>query len=395
MNENNAKKYIRSAEAIPQRHTPEHTKKLLAALGKSFEKIKFLKIYGESGKSLLASRLSYLLTASGFRTGILSLSHPENASRESILIDGAIISASLFADATSTVATTLLQEGLSSEAPVSEEILLASGLLALSRENCRFIILECTSATNSAASAISAPILNVITHVCAVSVAKSICKLLDKTGEETVTCMQSPDIMKYITDRCAEVNCRITFPIVSNSLYIMEHTLGKIRFFYNKKEYLLSCGSKYELYAALSLIECHHALIRRGVRLTQTALSVALSATPNKRYFHVFSMFPYILLDAANTPDRLEALAETLVFQKGILNTAFDVWATKNSAETIKEAFQKHDVLSLRTLTLLDEDNIYRSTKNALREYDKSLPLLILGNGDLICQIEKTLQNLI
>ncbi len=388
MNENNAIKYIRSAEAGSFKHTSEHTKALLKALGEPLEKIKIIKIYGEVGKSLLALRLSHLLSAAGFRVGILSLSHPETASRESILADGTPISASRFAEAVSEVAAVLASEGAAS----SEELLLASGLLALQKENCRFVLLEISALPHSAATALSFPLLNVITHTENEETANAICTLMDKESDETVTCVQSAAIMKRLTDRCAQVNCRITFPIVQNSLYIMEHTLGKIRFFYNKKEYFLSGSSKCELNAALCLIECYHALIRRGVRLPSAALPKALAAMPCKRSFHVFSMSPPILIDAADTPLRLRSLLDTLTFQKDIVGTTFDIWTVQKTSEIIQTAFAP---FALRSVTFIDEKNLYRSVKLAFRAYDRKATLLILGDADLVCEIERTLRNLI
>ncbi len=392
MNENNAVKYIRCAAKTSSKQTLLHTKALLNELALTPGKVKLIKVYGEVGKSLLALRLSHMLSASGFRVGILSLSHPERASRDCIFVNGEVIPSTLFAESVGKVSEALQKETLSFATPTDEEILLASGLLALKKEDCRFVILEISARQNSASAALDDPLLSIITPIYDLAAAKNICALLDKNHAEAVSAWQISSIQDLITNRCVSINRRRTYPILANNLYIMDYTLGKIRFCYGKKEYIVASGAKYELYAAILLIECYQALLRSGVRLTSSALTSALIHAPATTNFHVFSVSPTLLLDAADTPVRLEAVWETIAFQKQILGDTVAIWTSNETLSEINLALKEEDAPSLHLLTCLDEKNIYRSVKLALRERNPNVPLLILGTADFICHVERILK---
>ncbi len=393
MNEINAVKYIRSSSALPDKQTPEHTRHLLRVLDEPHSKIKFLKIYGEAGRSLLASRLSRMLAESGLSVGTISLTRPQNASRESILFGSTAISGIAFAEAVERIASILQlpNDELAGHSPTAEELLLCAGLVVLREMGCQFIILELADAPHTAASVIDAPLLSIVTATESEAVAMRICSLLDKNSGETVSALQPPHTTKRLIDRLAALNGRLTFPIKQN-FYIMEHTLGKIRFFYDKKEFNLNSGAEYELYASLTLIEVYRALVRRGVRVMEQALFYTLLAPSSEIHFRVLSVDPIMISDAADTPARLACLRKTLLFQRPILGNVLEIWTNARVADDITAALTDDGAMTFHMLLKLDEKNIYRAVKNALRERDRSVPLLVLGDAEFVRHVYRTIQ---
>lgn len=391
MNENNAIKYIRNGSGTPSPRIPDHTRQLLHALGNPARRIKVIKVHGEVGKSVLALRLSRMLTEGGYSVGYISLTHAETASRDAILINGNPITGEMFTESVNRTATALQKLSVSEVSPTAEELLLAAGLVSLETLGCNLLVLEIGSIPHSAALALEQPLLNIVTKIYAHEVARLVCSLLDKTSEETVSSLQSPDVSHLLTARCAQVNCRLTLPIKGN-FYQVEHNLGRIRFFYDKKEYVLSSGALYEIDAALTLIESYRALTRHGLRLVSSGLTSALHASADTGHFSIFSVSPIILMDRATTSMRLSVLLETLSLCHDVLGNEFDVWTAPAYQETVRNGFSKENDPLLHSLLVIDEKNPYKAVKLALRDRNGDIPLLVLGDRDFVLYIDRTLK---
>lgn len=391
MNENNAIKYVRNGEKISSPRTPEHTKQLLNTLGDPARKMKVIKVYGESGKSILCSRLCRMLTDAGYSVGMISLTHIERASRDSVRMNGAPVTSESFTRSVCRTADALHSIPASDTMPTAQELLLVSGLLCLEALGCNILILEVASTPHSPALALATPLLNLVAKIDTPPAANTVCALLDKASEETVSVLQSHEVARMLTERCAQVNCRLTFPIKSN-FYQMEHTLSKIRFFYDKQEYLLSSGALYEVDAALALIEGYRALTRRGLRLLPTAPASAIRASADMSHFGIFSVTPTILLDRAITPRHLLSLFETLQLHEDVLGNEFDVWTEPAYESEIVEAFSKENAPRLCSLLVIDEKNPYKAVKLALRDRTNERPVLVLGDSNFLSYINRTLK---
>lgn len=391
MNENNAVKYIRNGSTVPSPRIPDHTRQLLQSLANPARRMKVIKVFGEVGKSAFALRLSHMLTAAGYSVGYISLTHAEAASREAIRHNGAPITGAAFTEAVNRTAEALQAPSLPALTPTAEELLLATGLVALEGLGCNLLILEGDSIPHSATAALEHPLLNVVTKTQDAEVARRICSLLDKSGGETVSANQTPSVARLLTERCAQVNCRLTTPIKSN-FYQMEQTLGGIRFFYDKKEYVLASGALYETDTALTLIEAYRALARCGLRLTPPSLTAALHMGSEKGLFSIFSVSPTVLMDRATTGARLSALFETLSLHKELLGEDFEVWTAPAYQNAITDGFSAENAPRLRSLLVIDEKNPYKAIKLALRDRTGDLPLLVLGDCDFISYVDRTLK---
>lgn len=391
MNENNAIKYVRNGEKISSPRIPEYTKQLLHTLGDPARKMKVIKVYGEVGKSVLCTRLYRMLADARYSVGLISLTHPETASKDSILMNGKPVTGELFTQSVNRIAGVLPTLPTSDVAPTAEELLLAAGLLCLESLGCNLLILELASKSHSAALVLNTPLLNVITKIQSTSLGGTTCSLLDKTSEETVSVLQSPEITRMLTERCAQVNCRLTLPIKGN-FYQMEHTLAKIHFFYDKQEYVLSSGALYEIDAALGLIEVYRALIRRGLRLGSVNLANALYASADRGHFSIFSIAPTILLDRATAPASLSSLFETLRLHEDVLGNEFDVWTTPAYEETVTESFVQEGAPCLCSLLTIDEKNPYKAVKLALRDHMSDRPIVVLGDSTFLAYMDRTLK---
>ncbi len=386
MNENNALKFIRCAKHQSNRTTAEHAAQLLSALGDPSHGMKIIRIFGEAGRSTFARRLSCLLTDSGFSAGILSLSHPENASEEHIQFQGTPLSSAFFTAAVNRVAEA--EKALDGPSATAEALLLATGLLALRELKCQFVLLEMPNNRWCAASALGSSLLRVVMPLASEETARTVCSLLGKTGSETVSTFQPPAVLRLLTEQCAAINGRLTVPIKTN-FYETERTLGRIRFFYDRTEYLLAGGAYYEIALALALIETNRALLRVGVKLDRGSVFVALQLPPSPTHFQVLSLSPTVILDAADSPMRLSAFLESIVFQKELLGNIFDVWTEPSLEAIVRVAFQNYPSLSPGTVVCIGEQNPYRTVKLALRTREPNRPLLVVGSDSFVQYIKR------
>ncbi len=381
MNETHATKYLESLPRIAPSATAERERRLLTALGDPQKKTFLIKIIGEAGKSSASSLLASLLRQGKITAGTVSLT-PTADPRRAIQIDKEPPSHKDFAAALTRAWNAARELGLAD--PTYEEMLLATALTLFAESGCR-VVAAALNGAPSAASALAMPNLCLFT-ACTMEKAAELVPLID-TPQDLVSAPTEPSVYRLLTERAAATHCRFSFP-TKNDVGETAVENGNLHFTYRGTPFSLPTLALYQKGNALAVIETYRALVRQGFRLTEAHLQGALSAFSTPLCFRVFSLSPLWLIDAADTPLRLAALAESLAALPHRVDAPFTLWTEPHLADAAKTALGAY----VGETVTLEKDTLRRTLKKT--KPPKESPLLVVGSKDFAQEALRALTDL-
>ncbi len=383
MNETHATKYLLSLPHTHPNGTAERARRLLEALGTPQKNIFVIKILGEAGKSSASSLLASLLSHGRIPQGSVTLT-PKDEPRLAIQIDKAPPSHKAFSDAVTRAWNASRATGIAD--PSYEEILLAASLSLFSESGCRVILVELRSNSRlSVASALPSPRLCLLTAT-AREKAAELMPLID-TAIDLVSAPQEPSVYRLLTERAAVTHCRLSFP-TKNDIGETSLQNGALSFTYQGKSFSLPTLAHYQKSNALAVIEAYHALVRQGLRLTEQNLTDAFSDMSPSLCFRFFSLSPAWLIDSADTPMRLAALAESVERLPALFGESFAVWTEPSLKAACRDVFGDR----ISHIELLERGTLHRALKKTRPPKDS--PLLIVGSEAFTAEAHRALGNL-
>ena len=422
----NAVKRVLSAQKECDRRAADRYSLLFHALGIGTKGIPLIKIHGEAGKSACAVMLSHALTACGYRTGTVTTPFSHTMT-ECITADGKPISMDAFADCVSRVCAAVgdIQRRLSTLPDLSDEekedlddeglafysyqktaeafslcadeLLFAAALLYFAETDRQIVVAEIpTGVRGNAYRLPTAPLLSIVTATPTPEVAREICEALDRRSGETVSAMQAPVITRMISDRCATVNCRLTFPI-KKDFYLTELAANRLGMFYKGVQYTLNCGAYYQALNLLTVLEALSALKRNGFSVDAASASVQplYGSAGVPLQFTAISLAPTILTDFADTPARLTALAESIGYHEQMANTPITLLlplSEEDDEQTIAPFREKG--LTVSRIIRTDISNPLRVMKPIVKGLDPEGTFLITGPRPFVYELHRALLGL-
>lgn len=311
MTHTNAEKMIKNASMTD---FADDLGQILNRLDNPEKKVGIIKIYGSSGKSSVCALLSAVLSAAGYKVGRLTTPFVHSV-QDSICIYEKPIPIDFFTKSADKVYKAVSNVRKSREidedfAPSKHSLLFATALSAFADADCDYAVME-IPADNISHTAFNSPIISVISSTDSEDDAKSICARLDRNSKEVVSALQTKEIYKLISDKCAEINTRLTIPI-KNSFIFMRSAIKHMEFTYNGKIYSNGCGAYYQTYNMLTVLEATEALRRCGIKIPGTDICSAVLCEGVPLCFEIISIMPTIIVDRANTAKRRKALIESL-----------------------------------------------------------------------------------
>lgn len=422
----NAVKRILTAPQGSDRRSRDRLSLLLRFLNISLKGITLIEVMGESGKSACATMLSHALTADGYRTGTVTTPFSHSMT-ECITADGKPISMDDFTECVNRVcvATAEIRIALSSLPelseeekeslnetqralyayrtstdlfePFSDELLLAAASCHFTKIGCQVAVIEVPSGTRGGAYRLPiSPLVSVITSTESVELAKEIGAHLDRKTHETVSALQEREVTRIISERCAAINCRLTYPL-RNKLYLTELATNRLRAFYKDMEYTLNSGAPYQLQNLLTVLETLAALKRNGFSTDPAAATFqplfGTAGVPLQ--FTAISVEPNVITDFADTPARRKELAQSLSYHKQILQSPITLIApcSEESDSVLCQPFVEKDLKVTKVLRT-DVSNPLRAMKPIIKELSPSDTLVILGHRSFVYEIHRTLMGL-
>lgn len=418
-----AVKRILAAPTGSNRRSPDRVSLLLRYLDVSLRGLAVIKILGESGKSACATMLRHALTDGGYRTGALTTPFSHTAT-ECIAVDGEPISMDAFADVVGRVwnATRAIRAALDaldyaeeeepteeplrsllayrrqdlSFEPFSDELLLVSALLYFTEQGCRAVLLEIPSDERSGAYRLPiAPLLSIVTALESPDTVARVCRRIERHSRETVSGLQDPTVTRAISDRCAAINCRLSFPL-KNDFYLSELAANRMQFFYRGTEYVLNSGALYQAHNLLTVLEALSALKRQGFAVSpETASFQSLFTTAGvPLQFTFVSLKPIVVTDFADTPPRLASFAESLSYHKDVRRVTLLAEQSPLENDALAAFFASRDITVTRVIRG-ETATALRTVKPVAKALCPEDALLIVGSRPFVYEIHRALIGLL
>ena len=373
----NAEKLIKCAKGTD---SADNLGKLLGCLGNPEKKLGIIKIFGGSGKSSVCTMLSAVLSAAGYKVGRLTTplihSVPNN-----IRIYEKPTSIEFFTKSADKVNKILLNikksdEEYSDLAFSANDLLFATALTAFADADCDYALIEVPT-ENISHTVFSSPIISIISTSADVNIAKSICARLDRDSKEVITAIQSREVYKLISDKCAEINTRLSMPL-KNAFLFMSATVKHAEFTYGGKVFTVGCGSYYQVQNMLTVLEAVAALKRCGLKIAGTDVCSAVLSEGIPLRFEVISILPTIIIDRADTKERRNALIESLKKLDSQISVSPIVICDGDRKNISEEFFAAGYRASLNEANTKE---LKKSLREILPNLDESSTLIILGSS--------------
>ena len=307
----NAEKMIKNA---PQASTAGGLERVLRALGNPEKKMGVIKVFGESGKSSVCALISTVLSAAGYKVGrlVTPVIHSVTAS---VSVCERPISITDFTNAADEVRKTLAEERKIQEDGIfelsSDDLFFATAFTAFYKSECNLAVIEIPT-SNTTHTAIDKSLLSVIATIHSAAAAHSICSKIDRNCGEVVTATQAREIHDVIFNRCVQINTRLTFPLKS-SFHLMSSSPKRSEFTYKGQVYSIACGALYQIDNFITVLEASDALRRCGLKIHSDAICASVFAEGLSLRFEMISIMPTVIIDRADSKDKLEALSRSLI----------------------------------------------------------------------------------
>lgn len=342
-----------------------------------------IKVFGESGKSSVISMLSSALSGAGYTVGTLTTPFIHSL-ESSFRISGEPISIDTF----TSYADTVISEAIALHKEYGYEFSKCDVLLAISAcifkgETCNIGIIEIQEGS-LASSLFAVSPLSIITSVKDQRTVNLLCPLIERTAGEVISAIQSKEIYKVISDRCAEVGARLTIPL-KNAFLFMRVSTKRLDFTYEGKVYTLKTGAYYQAQNFLCTIKAIEALRRAGFKIDniQVAASGINDSLPLR--FEVISVLPTIIVDRADTAERRRQLIDSIGKLDGIHGDVNVI--CEHDLKTIQDEFT---ILGSKLNGIeIPLKNARSMLKSFYRTVDESSFIIIIGTSEYCEEISK------
>lgn len=291
---------------------------LLSRINNPQRRIKYLRLAGSNGKTVCAEMLISVLTQAGYTVGTLRMPLRDEP-RENICIGKKSLDMDEFSEYITTIkhaASAKFGDGTSPVLdPSRAEILLCTALLAFSHHKCDLCIIESDHFGEDPSKHLSPPFAAMICGTIPSNDTAEISRIrsyICRGIQEIVSAPQNSEAYRIISDTCYSISCRLTLPS-RNSIGIRRLTFRGTDFVYKGKAYSLRLCGRFQISNAVLVLEAVEMLIRKGFKISDTAVLEGLEATAIPAKFEIVSLSPLIIVDSTHTPVAVETVCDSLM----------------------------------------------------------------------------------
>ena len=330
MTHHNAIKFIKNApSSIPSDSSAlKRTEMLFEALGNPQKRIKYIRLAGTNGKTILARMLISVLNKAGIVNGCLSMPLYDEV-RDNVRINGEPISIAEITSYAEKVNQAVLRINKTLEedqppfVPTTHEIMLSLALLFFSEKRCGVCILESDHNEDDPSRFLPPPLAAIICGRIPSDDSLEIAKIrsfVARGTREIISIPQDQEAYKIISDTCYSVNCRLTLPS-KLKFEIKRLSLHGTDFSYKDNDYSLRLCGRFQTENALAAIESAEMLVRCGYEITTQNLQEGLAAVSAPCKFEVLALSPTIIADSTHSAVAINAVCESLADFKDTTGT--------------------------------------------------------------------------
>jgi dihydrofolate synthase/folylpolyglutamate synthase len=344
MTYHNAVKFIQNAPVSYEGPLAfDRIRLLLAYVGNPHKNVKYLRLAGSNGKTILAEMLSEVLKSTSHRVGCLKMPIRKDL-RENISVDtlpiGIEETTSLVkilhrsqmqiqrdyetfplaekpdggrdTDEKKAILHRLKSENLPAKATRSE-LLFALAIMYFKYCSVDFCIIEGEHTTTDPSFVLPPPFATVIcgTIPREPEEISKIRQYIKQGIMEIVSAPQNKEAFSVISETCAAINCRLSVP-ARCEIKIKKSTLKGTEFIYRGKEYSLGLVGKFQVINAAIAIESLKMITRCGFEVDDAAIAKGLKYVRIKSKFEVISVFPTIIADSTHASVAVRTICDSL-----------------------------------------------------------------------------------
>lgn len=318
--------YIESSHKFGTRLGLESMRRLLDAMGRPQDQLKFIHIAGTNGKGSTSTMIATILKTAGYKTGLFTSPFLEKFN-ERIQIDNRPIDDKGLVSATSFVkkrVDDLLKQG--HPHPTEFELVTAVGLRYFFAEKVDCVVLEVgmggrLDATNIISNPLAVVIMSIGldhtdylgTTLAEIAFEKA---AIIKEGRPVIVYPQKPQALKVIEDFAKSKNAPITL-VKPADIKILAHnhqfqTLEYRGTHLSLNQFKLKLLGQHQSLNCLTALELIYILKKEGYHIDNQHITEALAATTFPGRFEIICESPLVLIDGAHNEDGIKAFVNTL-----------------------------------------------------------------------------------
>lgn len=294
------------------------TRELLKRVGDPHQKLKYVHITGTNGKGSTAAMVASVLAQAGLTVGLYTSPHLWSF-HERFQVNGVPISD----DALGRIAERVIQAGRGMEDPATEfELMTAVGMLYFLEAGCDLVVLEVgLGGRMDSTNVITAPEVAVITNIglehtrelgdTLAQIATEKSGIL-KPGCDAVLYHQSGEVEKVVSDACRRQGIPLTLTDPEGLRVLGSGREGQTFTYRDWGTFHISLLGRYQLYNAATALEVVAALVRRGWRISEEAVTRGLRAAVWPARMELVRRNPDMILDGGHNPQCMGALRRAL-----------------------------------------------------------------------------------
>lgn len=294
------------------------TRELLKRVGDPHQKLKYVHITGTNGKGSTAAMVASVLAQAGLTVGLYTSPHLWSF-HERFQVNGVPISD----DALGRIAERVIQAGRGMEDPATEfELMTAVGMLYFLEAGCDLVVLEVgLGGRMDSTNVIPAPEVAVITNIglehtrelgdTLAQIATEKSGIL-KPGCDAVLYHQSGEVEKVVSDACRRQGIPLTLTDPEGLRVLESGREGQTFTYRDWGTFHISLLGRYQLYNAATALEVVAALVRRGWRISEEAVTRGLRAAVWPARMELVRRKPDMILDGGHNPQCMGALRRAL-----------------------------------------------------------------------------------
>lgn len=294
------------------------TRELLKRVGDPHQKLKYVHITGTNGKGSTAAMVASVLAQAGLTVGLYTSPHLWSF-HERFQVNGVPISD----DALGRIAERVIQAGRGMEDPATEfELMTAVGMLYFLEAGCDLVVLEVgLGGRMDSTNVIPAPEVAVITNIglehtrelgdTLAQIATEKSGIL-KPGCDAVLYHQSGEVEKVVSDACRRQGIPLTLTDPEGLRVLGSGREGQTFTYRDWGTFHISLLGRYQLYNAATALEVVAALVRRGWRISEEAVTRGLRAAVWPAHMELVRRNPDMILDGGHNPQCMGALRRAL-----------------------------------------------------------------------------------
>lgn len=294
------------------------TRELLKRVGDPHQKLNYVHITGTNGKGSTAAMVASVLAQAGLTVGLYTSPHLWSF-HERFQVNGVPISD----DALGRIAERVIQAGRGMEDPATEfELMTAVGMLYFLEAGCDLVVLEVgLGGRMDSTNVIPAPEVAVITNIglehtrelgdTLAQIATEKSGIL-KPGCDAVLYHQSGEVEKIVSEACRRQGIPLTLTDPEGLRVLGSGREGQTFTYRDWGTFHISLLGRYQLYNAATALEVVAALVRRGWRISEEAVTRGLRAAVWPARMELVRRDPDVILDGGHNPQCMGALRRAL-----------------------------------------------------------------------------------